>query len=95
MPTFTGRRIFADSARTFRARSSQLLHPFVRRSQGSAVYPESEMRSPESSQANHEHKVVSLHALGRRAGIPYEVERKVCAHCGRVLDERPLRRAAA
>jgi ribosomal protein L37E len=48
-----------------------------------------------TNEAKHEHTVVSLHALDRRAGVPYEVERKVCAHCGRVLHERPLRRAAA
>ena len=33
--------------------------------------------------------------LRQRAGIPYEVERKVCSACERVLDERPVRRAAA
>lgn len=42
----------------------------------------------------HEHRAVTVHALRQRAGIPYEVERKVCAACARVLDERPLRRAA-
>lgn len=43
----------------------------------------------------HKHTAVTRHALRQHAGIPYEVERTVCAHCGRVLDERPLRRAAA
>ena len=43
----------------------------------------------------HKHTAVKTHALGQRAGIPYEVERKVCAHCRRVLGERPLRRAVA
>ena len=43
----------------------------------------------------HVHQPVTLHALGQRAGIPYEVERRVCADCRRVLDERTLRRAAA
>jgi len=28
-------------------------------------------------------------------GIPYELERTVCRACDRVLNERPLRRAAA
>jgi hypothetical protein len=43
----------------------------------------------------HRHTVVTLHALTRRAGIPYEVERATCAVCRRVLDERVVRRAAA
>lgn len=43
----------------------------------------------------HKHRVVTLHALRQRSGIPYEVERQMCASCRRVLDERPLRRAAA
>ena len=43
----------------------------------------------------HKHTAVKTHSLGQREGIPYEVERKVCAHCRRVLGERPLRRASA
>jgi hypothetical protein len=43
----------------------------------------------------HEHRAVTTYLLRRRSGVPYEVERKVCAACSRVLDERPLRRAAA
>ncbi len=43
----------------------------------------------------HEHTAVTTHALSQRAGVPYEVERKVCSACRRVLDERPLKRAAA
>ena len=43
----------------------------------------------------HRHKTVTTHVLGQRAGIPYEVERKQCSSCRQVLDERPLRRAAA
>ena len=43
----------------------------------------------------HEHKAVIAHALRQHAGIPYEVEQKVCADCRTVLDERTLRRAAA
>jgi hypothetical protein len=31
----------------------------------------------------------------QRLGVPYEVERTVCTKCDRVLDERPLKRAAA
>lgn len=43
----------------------------------------------------HRHKAVVAHALRQRAGIPYEVEQKVCTDCRTVLDERTLRRAAA
>ena len=43
----------------------------------------------------HEHKAVTAHALRQHAGIPYEVEQKVCTDCRTILDERTLRRAAA
>lgn len=48
-----------------------------------------------SASTAHKHKVVKLHALRQRAGVPYEVEQKRCTDCRRVLEERPLRRAAA
>jgi len=43
----------------------------------------------------HRHDAVTRHALRQQEGIPYEVERVVCAGCMRVLSERTLRRAAA
>ncbi len=43
----------------------------------------------------HQHRAVVAHALRQHAGIPYEVEQKVCTDCRAVLDERTLRRAAA
>ena len=43
----------------------------------------------------HWHHAVVTHALRQRAGVPYEVERTVCADCRRVLAERTVRRAAA
>jgi hypothetical protein len=43
----------------------------------------------------HKHTAVVRHELGQRAGIPYEVEKTICSACARVLDERPIRRAAA
>ncbi|HWG55382.1 MAG TPA: hypothetical protein VNT58_02540 [Gaiellaceae bacterium] len=43
----------------------------------------------------HRHKTVLTHLLRQQAGIPYEVEQKVCSDCQRVLAERTLRRAAA
>ena len=43
----------------------------------------------------HKHVAKRVHVLMQRAGIPYEVERKVCADCARVLDETTVRRTAA
>ena len=43
----------------------------------------------------HKHRSVIAHALRQQAGIPYEIEQRVCSDCHRVLDERTLRRAAA
>jgi hypothetical protein len=43
----------------------------------------------------HEHVAKSLHVVMQRAGVPYEVERQVCAGCSHVLVERPVKRAAA
>jgi hypothetical protein len=43
----------------------------------------------------HAHRPITLHLLRQQAGIPYEIERRVCRDCRQVLDERPLRRAAA
>ena len=44
---------------------------------------------------SHEHVAKDVHVLRQRAGVPYEVEQKVCADCRRVLHETPVRRAAA
>ncbi|HET7807040.1 MAG TPA: hypothetical protein VFK71_00995 [Gaiellaceae bacterium] len=43
----------------------------------------------------HRHSGVRTYVLRQRLGVPYEVERTVCSECSRVLDERPLKRAAA
>jgi hypothetical protein len=43
----------------------------------------------------HRHTEVTKHVVRQRAGVPYEVERKMCSSCREVLDERLLRRAAA
>ncbi|MBA2461264.1 MAG: hypothetical protein H0V45_05795 [Actinobacteria bacterium] len=42
----------------------------------------------------HEHKAIVTHTVRQHAGIPYEVEQRVCSDCRRILDERQLRRAA-
>jgi len=43
----------------------------------------------------HKHTGVRTYVLLQRLGVPYEIERTVCSDCGRVLDERSVRRAAA
>ena len=43
----------------------------------------------------HEHVTKRVHVVLQRAGVPYEVEQQVCADCRRVLDEKPVKRAAA
>jgi hypothetical protein len=44
---------------------------------------------------SHTHTAVRTYVLSQKLGVPYEVERTVCAECRRLLDERPLKRAAA
>jgi hypothetical protein len=44
---------------------------------------------------DHKHTLTTVHAIDQRQGIPYEVERVVCTACGRVVEERQLRRAVA
>jgi hypothetical protein len=51
--------------------------------------------TPKTPASRHRHQAVTLHVLAQRRGIPYELERKVCSACSRILDERPLKRAAA
>ena len=46
-------------------------------------------------QPKHHHTEVKTLEIRQRDGIPYEVERKVCTACARILDERPIKRAAA
>ena len=43
----------------------------------------------------HAHKALRTYALSQRLGVPFEVERTVCADCRQVLEERALKRAAA
>jgi NMD protein affecting ribosome stability and mRNA decay len=43
----------------------------------------------------HEHVAKSVHVLTQRAGVPYEIEQQVCTACARILDEKPVKRAAA
>jgi len=48
-----------------------------------------------SATKSHRHTEVTTHVLRQQAGVPFEVERKVCSSCRRVLNEKPIRRAAA
>jgi RNase P subunit RPR2 len=43
----------------------------------------------------HKHTTVTTRAIRQRSGIPYEVERKICKDCSRLLEERPVKRASA
>jgi hypothetical protein len=43
----------------------------------------------------HEHVAKRVYVLIQRAGVPYEIEQQVCASCAQVLDEKPVKRAAA
>jgi len=47
------------------------------------------------SPERHEHPVETKVVLLQRHGVPYEVVRIICFSCQKVLDERPLKRAAA
>jgi hypothetical protein len=51
--------------------------------------------TPKQPVQMHEHVAKRVHVLLQRAGVPYEMERQVCEACRRVLDEKPVRRAAA
>jgi hypothetical protein len=59
-----------------------------------ASYSESQMTAQHPVKV-HEHVAKRVHVLLQRAGIPYEMEQQVCTFCSRVLDEKPVRRAAA
>jgi NMD protein affecting ribosome stability and mRNA decay len=43
----------------------------------------------------HEHVAKRVYVLSQKAGVPYETEQQVCQACARILDEKPVRRAAA
>jgi NMD protein affecting ribosome stability and mRNA decay len=43
----------------------------------------------------HKHDAVTIHAIRQRAGVPYQVERRVCSSCRRLLEEKTIKRAAA
>ena len=57
----------------------------------SSYYCETEM----TVKRIHKHDAVTKLAIRQRHGVPYEVEKKVCAICHAVLEERPVKRAEA
>jgi NMD protein affecting ribosome stability and mRNA decay len=56
---------------------------------------EDEMSTQKQQRRVHTHHAERVHVLLQRAGVPYEIERQVCTSCHRVLDEKPVKRAAA
>ena len=53
------------------------------------------MRNVTQLKKPHEHTTVVTYVLRQRDGVPYELERVVCAACKKLLLERRVRRAAA
>jgi NMD protein affecting ribosome stability and mRNA decay len=72
----------------------QGFHPFEAHDDRPPSYIESEM-SAQHPVTVHEHVAKRVHVLLQRAGVPYEMEQQVCTSCSRVLDEKPVKRAAA
>jgi hypothetical protein len=76
------------------AESSQTFNPFERRKIRTTLYRLRGM-TVRTLDKQHKHTTVVQHAIRQRSGVPYEIERRVCSSCREVLDEKPLRRAAA
>jgi NMD protein affecting ribosome stability and mRNA decay len=72
----------------------QDFHPFEAHDNRPESYIESEMSAQHPVNV-HEHVAKRVHVLLQRAGVPYEMEQQVCTSCSRVLDEKPVKRAAA
>ncbi len=75
-------------------RRLQDFHPFEAHDNRPTSYAESEMSAQHPIKV-HEHVAKRVHVLLQRAGVPYEMEQQVCSSCSRVLDEKPVKRAAA
>ena len=73
----------------------QDFHPFEAHVNRSQSYSESQKMSAQHPVKVHEHVAKRVHVLLQRAGVPYEMEQQVCTSCSRVLDEKPVKRAAA
>jgi ribosomal protein L37E len=53
------------------------------------------MTATSEKRPKHKHREVTVHVLVQRAGVPYELEKRVCETCGHELERRSIRRAAA
>jgi hypothetical protein len=51
--------------------------------------------SQQEERIAHQHVTETIHVLVQKAGVPYEFEQQVCTDCHDVLDEKPVKRAAA
>jgi NMD protein affecting ribosome stability and mRNA decay len=72
----------------------QVFHPFEAHDNRLESYIENQM-SAQHPVTVHEHVAKRVHVLLQRSGVPYEMEQQVCTACRRVLDEKPVKRAAA
>jgi NMD protein affecting ribosome stability and mRNA decay len=72
----------------------QDFHPFEPPDDRPSPYIESNVSANRPVKV-HEHVAKRVHVLLQRAGVPYEMEQQVCTACSRVLDEKPVKRAAA
>jgi NMD protein affecting ribosome stability and mRNA decay len=72
----------------------QVFHPLGAGVDRNADYCEETMTMRQVAPL-HEHIAKRVHVLSQRAGVPYEIEQQVCTACARILDEKPLKRAAA
>jgi len=74
----------------------QRIHPMEAHGDRHDSYAEGRTMSVIRHQTHiHEHVAKRVHVLTQKAGVPYEIERQVCEACARVLDEKPVKRAAA
>jgi len=56
--------------------------------------PASEQARTSFRRADHLHDEVRLRVIEQRQGVPHEIRRTVCRHCGTLLSEEPIGRAA-
>ena len=62
---------------------------------GTAVEPKEGTVNMLRRTRSHRHHEVTTHVIRQRAGVPYQVEQRVCSECRTIIAERQLRRAAA
>lgn len=52
-------------------------------------------QDPDKRPEAHRHAAERVHVVVQRRGVPYEIEQLVCSDCHAIIDEKPLKRAAA